>query len=512
GEISEIIAKYAPISLGADLSDFTNNEKVAVEKLVAAGRIIDRIYLRQKWKRNESLLEQLLSATPRDENAILFFKLMKGPWDRVDGYTLPYPPNIPKHKPLGGNFYPEDMTKDEFNHWLKKLSPKEQKDANGFYHVIKRNEDTGELYSNPYSIEYKDLLCDVSILLKESSRLVDDDSLSKFLKSRADAFSSNNYFESEVDWLNISKESKIEVTVGPYEVYTDELFSAKSAFNFYIHARDFPFSKTLEKFSNSLQYVENHLPVPDEYKNKKLKATPIVVVNQLYASGDVAVPMTAAYNLPNDEEVKRIGSKLVIIKNVQEGKYQKILVPIAHLTIGHDQIQHLCFDAFFTHILLHEVAHSNGPHYTIGPNPETVRSRLQEFYSVIEEAKADITGLFAAELLLKKGLLTAPSLEQFYVTYLASAFRSIRFGINEAHGLGQCIQINYILEQGGFEYDEKSKRFSVNFVKVSQAVSNLTREILIMQGDGDKSRVALFISKYGKISEQVNCALESLGN
>ncbi|CAI2200288.1 13336_t:CDS:2, partial [Funneliformis geosporum] len=191
------------------------------------------------------------------------------PWDRVDGSVLPYP-NIPKHKPLGGNFYPEDMTKDEFNLWLKKLSSKEQKDANGFYHVIKRNEDTGELFLNPYSNEYKDLLGDASNLLKESSRLVEDDSLSKFLKSRADAFSSNNYFESEVDWLNISKKSKIEVTVGPYEVY----ISAKN--------------------------VENHLPVPDEYKNKKLKATPIVVVNQLYASGDVAVPMTAAYNLPND--------------------------------------------------------------------------------------------------------------------------------------------------------------------------------------------------------------------
>ncbi|GBC08072.1 hypothetical protein RclHR1_00790022 [Rhizophagus clarus] len=515
-DIGRIIDRYAPIQLGVDLSNFTENEKVAIGKLVLVGRLIDRIYLRQKWKGNESLLNQLLSANPRDENAISFFTLMKGPWDRVNGWVLPYPPNLPEHKPLGGNFYPEDMTKEEFNSWVEKLSPEDKKHAKGFYHVVKRHEDTGELYLNPYSIEYKDLLSEASDILKESAKLVENESLSEFLKSRAEAFLSNDYLDSEVDWLNINKESKIEVTVGPYEVYTDELFSAKSAFEFYVHARDFQSSKILEKFSGSLQDVENHLPIPDEYKNKDLKVTPIVVVDQLYASGDVAVPMTAAYNLPNDEEaVKRGGSKLVIIKNVQEGKYQKTLDPIAQLTIAHDQLQYLSFDAFFTHVLLHEVAHSNGPHYIIGSdpkNPETVRSRLQEYHSAIEEAKADITGLFAAALLLKKGVLTAPSLEQFYVSYLASAFRSIRFGIKEAHGLGQCIQLNYILDEGGFEYDEQTKRFSVNFSKVSIAVSNLTRDILLMQGDGDKARVEQFISKYGKIRDIVEESLKRLEN
>ncbi|CAB4484950.1 hypothetical protein RhiirA5_304746 [Rhizophagus irregularis] len=511
--ISEIIAKYAPISLGADLSNFTDNEKSAISKLVSVGKLIDRLFLRQKWKGNESLLNQLLSANPRDENAILFFNLMKGPWDRVNGWVLPYPPNLPEVKPPGGNFYPEDMTKGEFNSWIEKLSSDDKKRAKGFYHTVKRHEDTGELYLNPYSIEYKDLLNDASDILKECAKLVENESLSEFLKSRAEAFLSNNYLDSEVDWLNINKESKIEVTVGPYEVYTDELFSSKSAFEFYVHARDFQSSKMLEKFSGSLQDVENHLPIPDEYKNKDLKVTPIVVVNQLYASGDVAVPMTAAYNLPNDEEaVKRGGSKLIIIKNVQEGKYQKILDPIAQLTVAHDQLQYLSFDAFFTHILLHEVAHSNGPHYIIGTDHETVRSRLQEYHSAIEEAKADITGLFAAELLLKKGVLTAPSLEQFYVSYLASAFRSIRFGINEAHGLGQCIQLNYILEEGGFEYDEQTKRFSVNFSKVPIAVSNLTRDILLMQGDGDKARVEQFISKYGKVRDIVEESLKRLEN
>ncbi|CAG8531696.1 10314_t:CDS:2 [Acaulospora morrowiae] len=536
---TNIINRYAPISLGADLSNFTRNERVALSKLVDAGKLIERIYLRQKWKGNEALHNQLLNSNPRDEKALLVFNLLKGPWDRVDGLVFPNFPNTPPHKPQGGNFYPEDMTKEEFESWVKTLPEEQQRKAKGFYHVVRRREEDdvdgkkGELYLKPYSEEYKDLLSEASELLKESSKLVDDKSLSTFLRTRADSFLSNEYLDSEVDWLKISKESRIEVTVGPYEVYTDELFSIKSAFEFYIHARDFPFSKTLEKFSSSLQEVEDSLPVPDEYKSKDLKATPIIVVDQLFAAGDVAVPMTAAYNLPNDEEaIKRGGSKLVIIKNVQEGsfqnldllssnpnlyyrelslgKYQKILDPIAHSVIAPDQLQYLSFDAFFTHVLLHEVAHSNGPHYTIGPNPVTVRSRLQEYHSAIEEAKADITGLYAAAHLLKIGLLTAPSIEQFYVTYLASAFRSIRFGIKEAHGLGQCIQLNYIISQGGFAYDPATSRFNVNFSSIASAVSNLTREILMMQGDGDKNRVKEFIDKYGGIKKEVEETLERL--
>ncbi|CAG8733123.1 1227_t:CDS:2, partial [Racocetra persica] len=507
--IGKVISRYAQVTLGADLTSFTENEKIAISRLVAAGKLIDRIYLRQKWKGNEALLDQLQNA--KDKRSLLVFDLLKGPWDRDEGLVISDPPNLPVHKPEGGNFYPEDMTKEEFESWVRTLEPEQQAKAKGFYHVVKRKEPRGELYLSPYSDEYKDLLSEIAGLLKESSKLVEDESLSQFLRTRAEAFLNNEYLESEVDWLNISKESRLEVTVGPYEVYTDELFSAKSAFEFYIHARDFEFSKVLEKFSNSLQEVENNLPVPPKYKNSDLKTTPIVVVNELYAAGDVAVPMTAAYNLPNDEEaIKRGGSKLVIIKNVQEGKYHSILEPIARLTVAENQLQHLSFDAFFTHILLHEIAHSNGPHYTVGPNPVTVRSRLQEYHSAIEEAKADITGLFAAAHLLKIGLLTEPSIQQFYVTYLASAFRSVRFGTKEAHGLGQCIQLNYILSQGGFIYDPMTARFSVNFDTVISAVSNLTRDILILQGDGDKKRVKEFVDTYGEVRKEVKEALNKL--
>nr|CAG8451569.1 1001_t:CDS:2 [Entrophospora candida] len=511
--LSKIISNYSPVFLGADLSRITNDEALALKKLVQLGKLIDRLYLRQKWKGNLDTLEYLRSESPRTDNELLFFNMMKGPWDRVHGLVLDDPPNLPVHKPLGGNFYPEDMTKEEFEYWCENKLDSEQRElAKGFYHVIKRNESTKELYLKPYSEEYKDILVDASTLLKDSAMLLNDKSLVRFLLTRADAFLSNNYLESEINWLNVSKESKFEITIGPYEVYTDELFSTKSAFEFYIHLRDFHFSKLLEKFSDSLQEIENNLPVPDEYKNKNLTYTPIVVVDQLFASGDVAVPMTAAYNLPNDEvAMKRGGSKLVIIKNVQEGKYEKILDPIARTVLSKDQLQYLSFEAFFTHILLHEVAHSNGPHFIVGSDGKvTVRSKLQEYHSAIEEAKADIAGLFAAAHLIKIGLLSGISREQFYATYLASAFRSIRFGINEAHGLGQCIQLNYLTEQGGFEYDPASKKYNVNFDKIEKSVENLTRDILILQGNGDKNKVKEFVEKYGNINEAQQETLNQL--
>jgi hypothetical protein len=291
-------------------------------------------------------------------------------------------------RPKGANYYPEDMTTDEFKEWVKALSPAERKEANGYYSVVRRSQ-SGTLYTRPYAEEYKDLLEPAAHLLEEAADLVEDKSLETFLRSRAKAFLNNDYLDSEVDWLHISKDSALEITIGPYENYTDELFSLRAAYESYVHVRDFHSSKLLEKFSD-LQFVEDKLPIPDKYKNKELVAAPIVVVNQVYAGGDVAVPTTAAYNLPNDEEaIKRAGSKLVLIKNAQEGKFKHVLTPIANLVIAEDQLKHVVSGAFTTHVLLHEVSHSNGPHHTQEGN--TVRSHLQEYHSAFEEAKAGMS-------------------------------------------------------------------------------------------------------------------------
>ncbi|KAJ2793272.1 hypothetical protein H4R20_006590, partial [Coemansia guatemalensis] len=371
--------------------------------------------------------------------------------------------------------------------------------------------DGGKLGLVGFAQAYQTLLQPAAKLMREAAKLVSDQSFSEFLRKRGDAFESNTYLESEISWLNISHTSALEAALGPYEVYEDELFSAKAFFEAMVHVRDFKGSQELDKFTSSLELVEKHLPIPDEYRNTKLVPPPIVVVNQVYNGGDTAVPMTAAYNLPNDEEaIERGGSKLTLIKNVQEGKFASVLLPIAEkvLRAGED-MENVNFDAFFTHVLLHEVAHSNGPHRITGTN-DTVRSRLLELYSAFEEAKADITGLFAANLLVEDGTIDNITMRQFYTTYLASAFRSIRFGLTEAHGLGQAMQLNYLLEKGGFTYSEADGKFGVDMEKISQAVVDLTRDIMLIQGDGDKKRAVEFKSKYGIVSPPVKAALDSM--
>ncbi|KAI7904446.1 uncharacterized protein BX663DRAFT_432298 [Cokeromyces recurvatus] len=508
--LAERIGRFALFECTADLSHLSTHEHAALKRLVKAGDYFNQLYMRQAWKGNEQLRKTLYQTGNKEQCTL--FEMYKGPWAREDD-NVPFLENIPK-RPEGGNFYPEDMTKEEFEKWITTLSPEKQREAKSYYTIIIRNS-KGELESVPYSKAYADLLQPAAVHIREAVEELKKETtfshdkegtrIEDFLASRADAFESNNYLDSELDWLRLGKFNKLEVTMGPYEQYTDGIFTFKSAYEFYIHVRDEQSSKLLEKFSD-LQFVEDRLPIPEKYRNDKLVAAPIVVVNQLYAAGDVAVPMTAAYNLPNDEEaIKKGGSKLVLIKNVQEGKFEKVLKPIAEQVLEKEQLIYLTKDAFTTHVLLHEVCHSNGPHHTL--SGDTVRSKLQEYHSALEEAKADIAALFAADLMVDHGTIDNVTQNEFWVTFLASAFRSIRFGIQEAHGLGQAIQLNYLLNKGGFKYDEKTKMFSVNFDKIRSAVSDLTHDILVLQGDGDKKAVDTFVEKYGVLDKDTKEAL-----
>ncbi|CDH51639.1 nudix family protein [Lichtheimia corymbifera JMRC:FSU:9682] len=510
--IKSRLARYAPFECTADLSNLSKQEHTAIKHLVKAGRFIDQLYFRQHWSGNEALRKKIHEQGDRDLCEL--FEMYKGPWASEDN-DEPFVEGVPPC-PETGNFYPEDMTKHEFEEWTSTLSKDEETKAKSFYTRIVRGADNKLAYV-PYSECYKDLLEPAAKHFRDAADALSElpasdikdgkTSVETFLRSRAEAFASNDYLPSELDWLSLSKYNKLEVTAGPYEVYTDAMFGLKSAYEFYIHARDEESSRLLEAFSD-LQFVEDHLPIPDKYRNDKLIPAPIAVVNQLYAAGDVGVPMTAAYNLPNDEEaIKKGGSKLVLIKNVQEGKFAHVLTPIAKQVIAADQLEYITSDAFTTHILLHEVCHSNGPHHTLAG--DTVRSKLKEYHSAMEEAKADIAGLFAATLLIKKGKIDKVTDKQFWVTFLASAFRSIRFGIKEAHGLGQACQLNYLVEKGGFVCDSEN-RYRVDFDKVEQAVSDLTHDIMILQGDGDKSAVDAFIGKYGVLSEETKVALERI--
>ncbi|KAF9974663.1 hypothetical protein BGZ73_001886 [Actinomortierella ambigua] len=524
------LAQFKEIHVGGKqyLGRLTDGDRQALPLLVQVGQLMDQIYIRQRWSQNERLHKYIAhhrdddpttAPLPDKDRLLLGLRLFKGPWgldeekfiDSImakDGKTV----EIKNEPPQNGHFYPDDMTMDEYQAWVATLTGQAKLDAESYYHVVKRDPATKKLYTVPYSVEYKDLLVPAAKLLEEAAGLVSDASLAKFLRSRAQAFGSNDYTDSDVDWLKISAESTLEVTVGPYENYTDKLLSLRAAYEFYVHARDFDSSAILKKFSSRLQDIEDQLPIEDAYKAKNLFPPAIVAVNQLYSGGDVAVPMTAAYNLPNDEKPIAIaGSKLVIIKNVQEGKFEQVLRPIAEQVLDQDQLGLVAFDSFFNHVLMHEVAHSNGPHFLVHDKKATVRSALEEYHSAMEEAKADIAGLWAIALLLKDGTLDAkPSAASYYVTFLASAFRSIRFGITEAHGLGQCIQFEFLMEHGGFEYNSATDKFRVNLDKIEAAVTALTNKIMVLQGDGDKAAVKAFVDKYGKISPHVAKALARL--
>ncbi|KAJ1730005.1 hypothetical protein LPJ61_003248 [Coemansia biformis] len=508
--VRDRLANYKPTELRADLSHLTEGDKKALVKLAKVSDLLDAVYYRQIWSGATQLRKELADRAEKggeaDWDRHELFELFRGPWDR----SLDNEPFIQGvgPKPKTANVYPEDVTADEFVAWVKTLDAADAKRAEGFYDVVKRS--GGQLGLATYADEYSDLLKPAAELMREAAGLVEDASFAEFLRLRGKAFEDNKYLESEIAWLKISHQSALEAAVGPYETYEDALFSAKAFFESMVHVRDFAGTSTVDKFTSSLELVEQHLPIPSEYRNPDLVPPPIVVVNQVYNGGDTAVPMTAAYNLPNDEEaIERGGSKLTLIKNVQEGKFHSVLQPIAARLLEPEGLAHVSFDAFFTHVLLHEVAHSNGPHRTVAGG-NTVRSQLKELHSAFEEAKADIAGLFAANLLVDKGVVGDITMEQFYYTYLASAFRSIRFGLEEAHGLGQAMQLSYLLEKGAFTHDQQSGRFGVNMEKIAQAVSDLTRDIMLIQGDGDKSRADQFKAKYGVLSPPVKTALEQL--
>ncbi|KAJ2559706.1 hypothetical protein EV175_000212 [Coemansia sp. RSA 1933] len=505
------LGEYKPTELRADLSHLTMGDKQALVKLADVSDLLNNAYYRQIWSGAAALRKELADNAHRSQEAkdrLRLFELLRGPWDRsrenqsfIDGVGA---------KPPMANVYPEDMTKEEFSAWVATLSEEDSRRAHGFYDTVVRRAGGGVLELVKYADAYREFLEPASILLDEAAALVSDPTFAAFLSARAKAFDTNRYVDSDVAWLNISHESALEAAIGPYETYEDELFSAKAFFEAMVHVRDFEASKVLDKFASSLEYVESRLPIPEEYRNKKLVAPPIVVVNQVYAGGDTAVPMTAAYNLPNDEEaIERAGSKLTMIRNVQEGKMHSVLRPIALSVLDPQDLPHVTFDAFFTHVLLHEVAHSNGPHRTVSGG-DTVRSHMQELHAAFEEAKADITALFAARLLVDSGVIDDITMRQFYTTYLVSAFRSIRFGLAEAHGLGQAMQLNYLLEAGGFVYHETTRTFGVDFGKIDQAVSDLTRDIMLIQGDGDKQRAVAFRAKYGVVAPSVAEALGAL--
>ncbi|MGA9997595.1 MAG: hypothetical protein WBP93_19425, partial [Pyrinomonadaceae bacterium] len=470
-------------------------------------------YLRQVWGGNPALLARLeKDRSAQGRERLHYFWINVGPWSRLDS-NEPFIEGVPREKPPQGSFYPENITKEEFEKWAQSLPADERERANGFFYVIRRDAN-GKLKAVPYSEEYKEFLEPSAKLLREAAALTTNATLKDFLNKRADAFGSNDYYASDVAWMDLN--APIELTIGPYETYEDELFSYKAAYEVYVTLRDEAESAKLAKFSQYLQELENNLPIDARYRNPKLgAASPISVVNEVFAAGEGnSGVQTAAFNLPNDERViKEKGSKRVMLKNVQEAKFKQTLIPISKVVLDQSQQSDISFDAFFTHILAHELMHGLGPHnITVDGKETTVRLQIKELNSALEEAKADITGLWALQYLIDKGAVDRGLEKSLYTTYLASAFRSVRFGTTEAHGKGVALQFNYLMDEGAIKYNESNKTFSINPEKIKEAVRKLTHDIMTIQAEGSYEKAKAMLDKYGVVRPQMQSALDRLNN
>ncbi len=504
------IARFAPTEIKADTGKLAEGDRKALDKIVEAARHLDSIYLRQVWRGNADLFRKLeADRSPAGQARLHYFRINFGPWSRLD-HNEPFVTGVPPKPPQAG-FYPEDMTREEFNAWIAALKGEEALHAAGFFHVIRRGAD-GKLRAIPYSEEYREFLDPAAHLLREAAALTPNESLKRFLTLRADAFLSNDYHSSDVAWMEL--DAPLEVTIGPYEVYEDELLNAKAAFEAYVTLRDDAETEKLARLGAHLQEIENRLPIEPRYRNPQIgAAAPIRVVQEVFSAGEGRQGVqAAAYNLPNDERViKQKGSKRVMLKNVQEAKFNKILVPIARSVLDPGRMNEISFDAFFTHTVAHELVHGLGPHnIRTGGRDTTVRKELKELYSAIEEAKADATGLYALQYLMDRGVVDKKMEAALYTTFLASAFRSVRFGVNEAHGRAVALQFNYLRDAGAFANGGEAGPYSVDPRKIKEGVRSLTHELLTIEAEGSYARAKTLLDKYGVIRPEMQKALGRL--
>jgi len=508
--LKEKIAKFVPVEIQYDENLLSDREKVVLEKLYRASKIIDEIFLEQVYSKNDQIkVELLIENSEKAKLQLELFNIMAGPFDRLEDDKPFIGTDI---KPLGANFYPADMTKEEFEKFAKD-NPKDENSFTSEFTVIRR--ENGKLVAIPYSKFYKDKLTTVSNLLKEAAEYSDNSSLKKYLLSRTDAFLSNDYYQSDMDWMDL-KDNNIEVIIGPYEVYEDEMFNYKASFESFVTIKDPVESKKLEVFAQYLTDIEKNLPLDDKHKNyTRGSESPIVVANEVFTAGDTkAGVQTLAFNLPNDERVRQAkGSKKVMLKNVHEAKFEKLLKPIAEIVLDPAQLKYVTFDAFFNHTLMHEMSHGVGPGFIKVNGKDTeVKKELKETYSTMEECKADILGMYNNIFMIEKGVYSKESENQVWVTFLAGAFRSMRFGIGEAHGGGNAIIYNYLLEKGGFVFDESTKKVHVDFEKIYPALKELANVVLTIQAEGNYQGAINFIAKYAVNSPTIETLRKKLEN
>ncbi len=502
------IDQFATTELKYDESLLDDRQKVVVEKLYLAAKIMDEIFLDQVYSKNGVIKKELAAKKDEESHLVMeYFNIMFGPFDRLEDDKPFYGHD---EKPEGANFYPEDMTKEEFLAWIKE-HPEDEKAFTSEFTVIRRDDD--KLIAIPYSEYYSEPLGRAAKLLNEAAEYADNPSLKKYLTTRAAAFLSNDYYESDMAWMDL-KDHTIEVVIGPYEVYEDELFNYKASFECFLTIKDPVESKKLDIFASYLDDIERNLPNPEEDKNfDRGSESPMMVVQEVFSAGDTkAGVQTLAFNLPNDERVREAkGSKKVMLKNMHEAKFEKQLIPIAKIVLDEVDFANVTFNAFFNHTLMHEMSHGVGPgKITINGRETEVKKELKETYSKIEECKADVLGMYNNVFMIEKGVYPKEFEKTLWPTFLAGVFRSIRFGISEAHGAGNAIIFNYLLENGAYSYDESTEKLSVNQDKIYSVVKDLANRLLIIEATGDYEGANALIDKYAVESLPIKTIIEKL--
>ncbi|RUO80780.1 Zn-dependent hydrolase [Idiomarina tyrosinivorans] len=486
---------YTPFTLTSDLSGFSENQKKMIAKLIDAAELMNDLFWRQAYPGDKATL---LSAVKGDVRE--FTRLNYGPWDRLNG-DKPFLTGFGE-KPAGANFYPTDMTKEEF----------EAADFAGktsLYTLVRRDEN-GKLYSIPYSEAYSEQLQKAADALREAATYAENKAFANYLNMRADALLSNDYQKSDFAWMEM-QDNPVDIVIGPIETYEDQLYGYRAAFEAYVLIKDKVWSEKLAKYAQYLPELQRNLPVSEEYKaetpgsNAQLNAYDAVY----YAGHANAGGKTIAINLPNDEEVQlEKGTRRLQLKNAMRAKFDKILVPIANQLIVPEQRDNITFNAFFANTMFHEVAHGLGIKNTLD-GKGTVRHALKEHASALEEGKADILGLYMVTQLFEKGVLTEGKLEDYYTTFLASIFRSVRFGASDAHGKANMVRFNYFADRGAFSRNAEGQ-YSVNMAKMREAMNSLSNKILTLQGDGDYQGAAELFAKMGVINDTLRADLERL--
>ncbi|HEU0284447.1 MAG TPA: hypothetical protein VFR52_04820 [Sphingomicrobium sp.] len=501
------LAKLGVIKMDVDTSYLSAEEREVVNLLIQAANLMSEIYKRQNTPNYDKLRAEI--AARNDPKLLEKFDAFFGPWDPIEE-NKPFFGDQPK--PPGAGFYPADLTKEAFDKYLAE-HPDQKEALTSPYTVVQRQDD--RLVAVPYSQAYKQWLEPAAKLLEQAAAKTTNPSLKKFLSLRAKAFRTDDYFESELAWMDL-KDTPIEVAIGPYEVYTDELYGRKTAFEAFVTLKDPKESQALDVYKGHLRGMEANLPVEERYKNfQRGFESPIAVADQVHGGGDnVPGVQTVAFNLPNDERVREAkGAKKVILRNVLGAKYERILKPMASLVLVENQAGNVTQKHMFLETLFHELSHSLGPgSITVGGRKTTVDQELKEIAGGFEEAKADVMGAYNVFHMMDKGVIPNAERSQMRATYVAGLFRAMRFGIGEAHGKGAAMQYRYLRDKGAIVWDPQAKRFRIDEAKIDGAIRSLVGDIVRLQGDGDYAGTKAFLDKWGVLDPEASQVIDSMAH